>query len=71
VESVRQAENRNPDLAPVHRIAGLLKANDGRYEQATEEYLRAIELDPKNSDAWRRLGKVYQTINQPDQALAA
>jgi eukaryotic-like serine/threonine-protein kinase len=71
VESVRQAENRNPDLAAVHRIAGLLMANDGRYEQATEEYLRAIELDPKNSDAWRRLGKVYQTTNQAALTLAA
>ena len=28
-ESVRRAELRNPDLAEVHRIAGLLKANNG------------------------------------------
>jgi tetratricopeptide (TPR) repeat protein len=70
-ESVRRAEIRNPDLAAVHRVAGLLQANDGRYEQAVAEYQRAIELEPNNSDSYRRLGKAYQANSQLDQALAA
>ena len=70
-ESVRQAQNRNPDLAQVHRIAGLLKANSGWYEQATPEYLRAIELDPGNGDAYRRLGEAYESNNQIEEALTA
>jgi serine/threonine-protein kinase len=69
-ESVRQAEIRNLDLAPVHRIAGKLRENDGRYEQAAEEYRRAIELEPRNSDAYRRLGQVYERNNQLDEAVA-
>ncbi len=69
-ESLRQAEIRNSDLAPVHRMAGILKANDGRYEQAEAEYRRAIELEPGNGDAHRRLGQVYERNNQPDDALA-
>ncbi|HEY2139261.1 MAG TPA: tetratricopeptide repeat protein, partial [Chthoniobacterales bacterium] len=70
-ESVRQAENRNPDLAQVHRIAGLLRAEAGWYEQAISHYLRAIEIDPNDSDAHRRLGEVYQRNSQLDEALTA
>jgi len=64
-----QAQRRNPDLAPVHRIAGILQANFGSPQQATREYLRAIELEPDDSDAHRRLGSVYENSNQIDQAL--
>jgi tetratricopeptide (TPR) repeat protein len=71
VESVRLAEYRNPDLAPVHAIAGLLKANAGAYEQAVMEYQRAVELDPLNGDAYRRLGSAYQSNNQLNDALLA
>jgi serine/threonine protein kinase/tetratricopeptide (TPR) repeat protein len=70
-ESVRQAQNRYPDLPQVHRIAGLMKYDAGRYEQAIEEYLRAIELDPTNGDGYRRVGQAYQHNNQPEKALAA
>jgi Flp pilus assembly protein TadD len=68
---VRQAEGRNPDVAAVHRIAGLLKADEGWYDQAAAEYRRAMELDPANSDAYRRLGQAEQRNSQVDQALAA
>jgi serine/threonine-protein kinase len=70
-ESLRQAQNRNLDLAPVHRVTGLLRANAGFYEQAEREYLRAIELDPSNGDAYRRLGQVYDRNSQLPQALEA
>jgi len=70
-ESLRQAQNRNLDLAPVHRVAGLLRANAGSYDQAEAEYQRAIELDPSSGDAHRRLGMVYMRTNRMDQALAS
>ncbi len=69
--SVRRAQDRDLDLAPVHRVAGLLRANAGFYEQAEAEFQRAIELDPSNGDAYRRLGHVYEQANQLDQALVA
>jgi tetratricopeptide (TPR) repeat protein len=70
-ESLRQAQDRDLDLALVHRVNGLLRANAGFYEQAEAEYRRAIELEPSNGDAYRRLAHVYQHSNQMDQALAA
>jgi len=69
--SLHQAEERQPDLPEVHRIAGLLKANAGWYEQAVAEYLRAIELEPENGDAYRWLGEAYEGNNQLEEALAA
>jgi tetratricopeptide (TPR) repeat protein len=69
-DSLRQAQNRDLDLAPVHRVAGLLRANASFYEQAEAEYQRAIEIDPSNGDAYRRLGHAYERSNQLDRALA-
>ncbi len=70
-EAAREAGLRNPDLAPVHLIAGILEQNAGRYELAENEYRRAIELDSNNSDAYRRLGQVLERNNRSDEALAA
>jgi serine/threonine protein kinase/cytochrome c-type biogenesis protein CcmH/NrfG len=70
-ESVEQAENRNPDLPEVHRIAGLLQDDAGWYQQAIASYVRAIEIDPGNADAYRRLGETYNHNEQTDEALSA
>jgi serine/threonine protein kinase/tetratricopeptide (TPR) repeat protein len=70
-ESLRQAANRDPDLPQVHQVAGLLKSRSGWYDLATAEYLRAIELNPGDGDAYRRLGEAYESNNQLDEALAA
>lgn len=69
--ALRQAEQRNPDLAEVHNISGLLKAYEGRLEQAEAEYLRSIEIRPRNGDAYRRLGMAYLERNDDPKALAA
>ena len=70
-ESLRDSERRNLDLPEVHCIAGLHKAKAGWYEQAEAAYLRAIEIQPLNGDAHRRLGMAYDANDEPDKALAA
>jgi tetratricopeptide (TPR) repeat protein/TolB-like protein len=70
-ESARQAECRNMDLAPVHRVMGLHLDNAGYYEQAEAEYRRAIELEPQDAENYRRLGQVYEKNNRKEEALAA
>lgn len=70
-ESARQAELRNPDLPPVHGVEGILLQNSGLYELAEAEFRRAIELDPKDSDWYRRLGQVFEHNNRVEDALAS
>jgi Flp pilus assembly protein TadD len=53
------------------RVAGLLSMNNGWYDQAVAEYLRAIELDPANGDAFRYLGNAYLSDNQLEKAEPA
>ncbi|HUJ50242.1 MAG TPA: serine/threonine-protein kinase, partial [Bryobacteraceae bacterium] len=69
--SARQAELRNPDLPSVHGIEGILLQNSGLYELAEAEFRRAIELDPKGSDWYRRLGSVLEHNNRIEDALAS
>jgi tetratricopeptide (TPR) repeat protein len=69
--SLKNAEQRNPDVAAVRLLSGMIHESFGQYEQAREDLLRAIELEPNNGDAWRRLGKVYEDSNQPNKALSA
>jgi serine/threonine-protein kinase len=68
-ESAREAERRNPDLAPVRRLTGLLNGNSGYYEAAARDLQRAIDLEPGNSEGYRRLGSVYERNNQAEEAL--
>lgn len=70
-ESLRQAEIRSPDLAQAHYVTGILKENIGQPDQAIAEYLRVIELESHNGDAYRHLGLAYEQNHQADQALVA
>jgi TolB-like protein/DNA-binding winged helix-turn-helix (wHTH) protein/Tfp pilus assembly protein PilF len=42
-----------------------------RYDEAIEQYLKAVELDPDLFRPHRLLGLAYLQKNQPDQAIAA
>jgi serine/threonine-protein kinase len=70
-DSLRQAEERNPDVPAAHRVEGYLHWISGFYEKATPELERAITLQPGNSLAYIWLGKTYEGNGQLDQALAA
>ena len=68
-ESLRQAQRRNPDLAQVHRVDGLIHAKSGSYEVAEVEYQRAIDLNPSEGQNHWRLGQVFEHYKRYDQAL--
>ena len=63
---------RNPlSVEPLWELAAI-EAASGRREQAEDALARAVELQPANADAWRRLGR-YQlsVLGEPKEALKA
>jgi tetratricopeptide (TPR) repeat protein len=70
-ESLRQAQERDPDVASVHRVSGVLQYNAAFYQQAEAEYKRAIEIEPNNAETHRQLGRLYDRDNRIDLSLAA
>ncbi len=70
-ESLRQAQLRDLDLAPVHRVAGMLLFISGSYGLAEAEYQRSIELDPMNAQTFWRLGQAYESNHRLEEAVAA
>jgi tetratricopeptide (TPR) repeat protein len=72
-QSLDQAQRRDPDLAPVHRVNGLRFFSTAEYQRAEAEYLRSIELGSgaSNAQTYWRLGQVYRRTKQTQQALAA
>jgi serine/threonine protein kinase len=69
--SLKNAEQLNPDVAAVRLLSGMIHESFRQYELAKVDLLRAVELEPNNDDAWRRLGNIYEGSNQPNEALRA
>lgn len=55
-------------MAMVHRDLGVVYAEAGRKEDAANELLKAITLDPKDVSPHWRLGKLYQSMGKKDEA---
>lgn len=69
--SAAKAAIRFPDAAQLHRIRGALESTEGRYGVAIRELLRATELNPRDSESFRRLGRAYEQNDQFPEALDA
>jgi tetratricopeptide (TPR) repeat protein len=57
-------------MAMVHRDLGVVYAEGGRKEDAANELLQAIALDPKDVSPHWRLGKLYRSMGKKEQAEA-
>src|SRR5882672_11121949 len=68
--SIDKAKSLNADSVPVLLISGFFEQQHGRYEQAVRDLTRALQLDPGNSVALRRLAGIYQNANRPEDAVA-
>lgn len=67
--SLGDARRRNPDVAEVLLVSGMVDQYRGLYETAEAELHRALEIEPQNGDVWRRLGLVYQNNNRFRDAI--
>jgi eukaryotic-like serine/threonine-protein kinase len=70
-QSLREAEQRNPDLGLVWLVSARINEYGGFYEAAESDLARALQLDPRDGDSWRRLGQDYQESYRFDEAAVA
>ena len=61
--TLQKAEQRNSDLPLIWVVSARINEYKGLYEAAESDLKRALELDGRDGDAWRRLGRVYKQIN--------
>ncbi|MGO8988876.1 MAG: tetratricopeptide repeat protein [bacterium] len=61
----------HPNDSEVLFSLGLAEKRQGHYPEAQEFYLKAIQQDPKFSEALSNLGNVYLAQKQTSQAIAA
>ncbi len=59
-----------PDLAAAHQALGAARRLTFRLDEATDEYRRALELDPKSALSRRNLADLLRAQGKPEDALA-
>ncbi|HEX8069249.1 MAG TPA: tetratricopeptide repeat protein [Pyrinomonadaceae bacterium] len=59
-----------PDLAAAHQARGAARRLQLRLDEATAEYRRALELDPKSALSRRNLADLLRATGKPADALA-
>jgi serine/threonine protein kinase/tetratricopeptide (TPR) repeat protein len=68
--NVAKAKAINPDSVPVLLVSGSFQQEHGSYEHAINDFTRATELEPNNSETWKRLAGAYNRANRTDEAIA-
>ena len=68
-DSLKSAEQRNPDAPEVHFVAARVESLFGHTPQAESHFQRALEIEPANGDLWRELGKVQRDAGRYAEAF--
>ena len=71
ISSLDNARQRNPEVAQVWLVSGMIHQNRGLYEAAEADLRRALEIEPENGNVWGRLGWVYEDDNRISDAFQA
>ncbi|QYK54313.1 MAG: tetratricopeptide repeat protein [Fimbriimonadaceae bacterium] len=61
-EVFNRIAHERPNKPQIHYLLGYLRETQGRLDEAVTHYKRAVELDSKYLNAWRRLGQVGEGI---------
>jgi serine/threonine-protein kinase len=61
IKECKRAFELDGKLAPVNVTLGIIHAGKGKYNDAIDDFNRALNTDPTNADAYRGLAKVYET----------
>lgn len=71
IDNCQTAAERGPALAAAHSCLGRAYAARGKYEQAAEQYRRAVELEPTSDEAYGGLATAYEQLSRLSDAEQA
>lgn len=69
-EVVKEAVRLGPDLLETHRAYGVVLEMTSNYDEAVEEFKKAIEINPYIADLHIYLGRNYRVMTTPDYSAA-
>ncbi len=61
----------DPGVAPTAAVMvsrGIERFDAGKYQEAIDQFTKAIALDPNYADAWQRRAEAYVQLGRPQQA---
>ena len=67
-EQCQQAMNLNNQLAAVNITLGMVHNGTGKYEDAVQDFEKALKTDPTNAAAYRGLAKAYEALGSPQKS---
>ena len=59
-----------PNSIPFLTLSGYLHRREGRWEEGKRDFIRAVDLDPRNINASNLLADTYVLLRQFDEAMA-
>lgn len=60
--------SKKPEHADAWNLLGYSSRKSGDFEKAEAAYKKALEIDPKHTQAMEYMGEMYLTLNQPGKA---
>ena len=60
-----------PSIAPTAAVMtsrGIERFDEGKYQEAIDQFTKAIALDPNYADAWQRRAEAYAQLGRSEQA---
>jgi Flp pilus assembly protein TadD len=67
-ETLTKAIRYDKNNFEAYYYRGCAKVNAQKYQEATEDFMKAIELKPDYADAYFNLGRTYYLMNDQDKA---
>ena len=67
-ETLTKAINYDKNNFEAYYYRGCAKVNAMKYQEAIEDFLKAVELKPDYADAYFNLGRTYYMIHNEDKA---
>ena len=68
MRELRSVLKYQPDNADAWNLMGYSARKTGDFKTAEAAYTKALEIDPKHTQAMEYMGEMYLTLKQPEKA---